>query len=227
VIDAGHDGRSPIDAANVLLAQWPGRQVNTDDAALAEQLLLSGAATVRHSFVMRCSPLHADLIDPNPTRLRLADLPRTGDPELWARILPSWRAAFPPEHPDHLAVDDADAIAFFLPLIDGTELGPLHRASTLVVDQAGVPIAGIIINVRSHERWGGPWIADFWRDPSLRGHGIGSMLISRVKRLLAEDCYDALSLAVTDGNDARRAYEHEGFVDVLESWSLRLPDEAS
>ncbi len=227
MIAARLDGRTAVDAANDLIAHWPGQQVTTDEAALAEHLRLSGATTVRHSFVMRCSPLDADLIDPSPSRLRLADLPRTADPGLWAPILPSWRAAFPPEHPDHLAVDDADAIAFFLPLIDGTELGPLHSASTLLIDQAGVPVAGIIINVRSHERWGGPWIADVWRDPSLRGEGVGSMLLRRAKALVAEDGYDALSLAVTAGIDAHRAYEREGFTVVLESWRLQLPGEAT
>lgn len=190
MIDAGHDGR----------------------------LLSEAAATpVRHSFVMRCSALASAVSHPLPSRLRTADLPHSADHALWAPILPSWCAAFPPDHPDHFPGDDTAAIGFLMPLIDGSELGPMHRSSTLLVDESGVPVAGMIVTVRSDEQWDGPWIADLWRDPALRRTGVGPMLISRAKGLLAADGHATLSLAVTKGNDAKRSYEREGFSVVRES----------
>lgn len=198
MIDAGHDGRTPSEAA---------------------------AASVRHSFVMRCSTVDSAIIHPPVPRLRPADLPRIGELAAWAPILPSWRAAFPPDHPDHFPGDDAAAVGFLMPLIDGSELGPMHRASTLLVDESDVPVAGIIVTLRSDDQWVGPWIADIWRDPALRGNGVGPLLITRAKELLAEDGHATLSLAVTKGNHAKRAYEREGFSVVRESWVVRLPGE--
>ena len=63
---------------------------------------------------------------------------------------------------------------------DGTELGRLHPASTLLVDSGDRPVAGIMVNVRLQDPpWGGPWIADIWRDPSLRGETAPSIPAGR------------------------------------------------
>jgi ribosomal protein S18 acetylase RimI-like enzyme len=153
-----------------------------------------------------------------------AELPTTRDPSAWAAILPSWRAAFPPDHPDHFDGDDAKAIAFLLRLVDGSELGPMHRSSTLLLDQSGEAVAGILVSIRPQDPpWGGAWIADIWRDPRLVGCGVGPALIDNAKALLAEDGHVSLSLAVTHGNPARRGYERAGFRVVVESQTLRLP----
>ncbi len=183
-----------------------------------------GAAPKRHAFVMKC-----DLrLHPSAERgfggLVLAPMPTDPDPRVWEPILPSWRAAFPPDHPDHFAGDDVQAIAFHLRLVDGSELGPLHRSTTLLVDDRQRAVAGIIVNVRPQDPpWGGAWIADLWRDPSLRGTGIGPALIDHAKRLLLEDGHASLSLAVTASNPARRSYELAGFRVLIESQTLRLP----
>jgi ribosomal protein S18 acetylase RimI-like enzyme len=154
----------------------------------------------------------------------MASLPCDPDPHEWTQILPSWRAAFPPDHPDHFPGDDDAAIAFLMRLVDGSELGPLHRSTTLLVDEAGRAVAGVVVNLRPQDPpWGGAWIADIWRDPALRGTGLGTTLIDHVKSLLLEDGHAKLTLAVTSGNDARRSYERAGFRVVVESQTLRLP----
>ncbi len=163
------------------------------------------------------------LVDIDP-RFSRQSLPSTTDPQVWAPILPSWRAAFPPDHPDHFDGDDPLAIAFLRRLVDGSELGPLHRSTTLLVDESGTPVAGIMVNIRSQDPpLGGPWIADIWRDPALRGTGVGAMLISHAKRLLSEDGYACLGLAVTAGNPARATYQAQGFRTVTESQTVLLP----
>jgi len=108
--------------------------------------------------------------------------------------------------------------------VDGSELGPLHRSTTLLADEADTPVAGIMVNIRSHDPpLGGPWIADIWRDPSLRGTGVGALLIGHAKRLLTEDGYPCLGLAVSAGNPARATYRLQGFRTVTESQTVLLP----
>jgi ribosomal protein S18 acetylase RimI-like enzyme len=173
--------------------------------------------------------MQCDLRQNSPTGstvggLTMASLPCDPDPHEWTQILPSWRAAFPPDHPDHFPGDDDAAIAFLMRLVDGSELGPLHRSTTLLVDEAGRAVAGVVVNLRPQDPpWGGAWIADIWRDPALRGTGLGTTLIDHVKSLLLEDGHAKLTLAVTSGNDARRSYERAGFRVVVESQTLRLP----
>ena len=226
IADLAHvvSGRSVSEAAAVACARLPGWLLSTDDLALAGRLVMAGAKPRRHAVIMQC-----DLRAPTPMaslvpHLRLVPLPTTRTDAAWARILPSWRAAFPEDHPDHFAGDDRTAIQFVMRLVDGSELGPMHRSTTLLVDDAGVPVAGIIVNIRQKDPpWGGPWISDLWRDPALRGSGVGPMLLSRAKGLLAEDGHVCLGLAVSAGNAARRTYLTEGFHTVLESQTVLLP----
>ena len=49
------------------------------------------------------------------------------------------------------------------------------------------------------------------------------MLISHAKRLLSEDGYACLGLAVTAGNPARATYQAQGFRTVTESQTVLLP----
>jgi len=108
--------------------------------------------------------------------------------------------------------------------VDGSEMGPLHRSSCLLVDRNGRALAGIIVNIREEDPpWGGPWISDIWRDPSLRGSGVGPSLIDRAKAQLVEDGYFHLTLAVTATNEAARTYEREGFTLVMDSKHLSIP----
>lgn len=159
-----------------------------------------------------------------PDGLTLDALPDEGDRASWLAMLPSWREAFPPDHPDHFEGDDAAAMAFLRRLVDGSELGPLHPASAVVRDVDGRPLAGVLVNLRAGgPPWGGPWIADLWRDPGLRGAGVGAFLIGHVQQALARDGHSSVTLKVTHGNPARRSYERAGFRVVLESQTVALP----
>jgi ribosomal protein S18 acetylase RimI-like enzyme len=216
--------RSTSDAARAVIAQLPGWLISTDDLSLAGSLIKAGATPKRHAFVMQCdlrlhpgSALADDRFTPSP-------LPGRADAGAWASILPSWRAAFPRDHPDHFAGDDKTAVDFILRLVEGTELGPLHRSSTLLRGPDGRCTAGILVNVRPQEPpLGGAWIADVWRDPELRGTGVGGLLIQHAKRLLAEDGHVSLGLAVSAGNPAKGTYEAQGFRTVTQGHTLLLP----
>ena len=219
-------GRTAADAAAAVLADpdLAGWLLSTDNPSLAARLIRVGAKPRRHAFVMQC-----DLREPfgepvTDTRFTLAPMPDAGDRAAWEAVLPSWRDAYPADHPDHFPGDDDTAVAFLRRLVDGTELGRLHPASTLLTDSDGRPVAGIMVNVRLQDPpWGGPWIADIWRDPSLRGDGVGSVLIGHACRALAEDGFATLGLTVTHGNPARRSYERAGFRVVVESQTVLLP----
>ena len=220
-------GRTATDAAAAVVGEpgLSGWLLSTENLALAACLVRLGAAPKRHALVMQCDLRENPAVGGIDGRFTVTPLPRDPDSALWSAILPSWRLAFPEDHPDHFAGDDAKAIAFHLRLVDGSELGPLHRSSTLLLDEGGQAVAGIMVNIRPQDPpWGGAWIADIWRDPSLRGSGVGGTLIDYAKVLLGEDGYAKLTLAVTSGNPARRSYERAGFKVAIESQTLRLPD---
>jgi GNAT superfamily N-acetyltransferase len=217
-------GRTLQDAALAATGQLPGWLLATDDEALAGHLVRAGARPQRHALVMQCDLRELHTSVPIDGRFSCGPLPTLPDAPEWRAILPSWRAAFPGDHPDHFDGDDATAISFLLRLVDGTELGPMHRSTTLLYDPEGAPVAGVIVNIRTQDPpWGGPWIADIWRDPRLRGTGIGAMLICHAQYLLAEDGHVSLGLAVTAGNPARGSYEARGFRTVSESQTVLLP----
>ncbi len=217
-------GRTAADAAAAATDQLPGWLLYTDDAGLAARLVGLGAARKRDAHVMQCDLREPVAEEGEPDeRFSFAALPTDPASDRWAAILPSWRAAFPPDHPDHFDGDDRSSIAFLMRLVDGSELGPLHRSTALLVRE-GAPVAGIMVNIRPQEPpRGGAWIADIWRDPSLQGTGVGPLLIRHAKRLLCEDGHNSLTLAVTAGNPARFTYEAEGFRTVLESHTVLLP----
>lgn len=219
-------GRTSADAAAAVLADpsLAGWLLSTDNPSLAARLIRDGAKPRRHAFVMQCDLRTPTAEPPIDTRFTTAPMPAPDDRAGWEAVLPSWRAAFPPDHPDHFPGDDDTAIAFLRRLVDGSELGRLHPASMLLVDATERPVAGIMVNVRLQDPpWGGPWIADIWRDPALRGEGIGPLLIGSACRALAGDGFASLGLAVTHGNPARRSYERAGFRVVIESQTVLLP----
>ena len=221
-------GRTAQEAAAVACAQLPGWRITTADPSLSDALVAAGAEFRRRALIMQCRLAEGASREPDLRPFEARPLPSTtSDPALWAPILPSWRAAFPPGHPDHLDVDEAGALAFFAPLIDGTEMGPLHRSTCVVADPDGRVGAGIVVNVRSRDaRAGGPWISDIWRDPGLRGTGIGARLIERAQHQLAADGFTTLTLAVTRGNNAERSYSAAGFTLLMDSRILVIPGEA-
>lgn len=186
----------------------------------------AGATLTRRAFIMTADLSPSTGREDPLDAFDLLPMPTTTGVDAWRPVLDSWRDAFPPGHPDHVDMsDDTDAVQFFAKLVDGTEMGPLHRSSCLLANAAGRALAGIIVNVLDGEPpRGGPWISDIWRDPALRGSGVGPGLIERAKRLLADDGYTTLTLAVTATNDAYRGYLRSGFSLVIDSRTLQIPD---
>lgn len=219
-------GRGPDEAAAAAIADphLRGWLLTTDDSRLSGHLVKAGGAPRRHAVLMRCDLRAIEPSAPCPVGLVPGALPASDDLPAWESMLPSWRHAFPPDHPDHFAGDDRAALAFLRRLVDGTELGPLHRSSLALHSHDGRALAGVLVNVRGGEPpWGGPWIADIWRDPDLRGRGAGTFLISHVQHALATDGFTSVTLKVTHGNPARRSYERAGFRVVVELHTVALP----
>ncbi|MDI1290246.1 MAG: GNAT family N-acetyltransferase [bacterium] len=208
------------------MSQFTGWSLDTQDSSLAHALVNSGATLTRHALIMSCPLDRIGPARPFSEGFELGDVPTTSEVSQWLPVLQSWQAAFPPGHPDYLDMSDPPtAVQFFMRLVDGSEMGPLHRSSCLLIDADGRARAGIIVNIRAGDPpSGGPWISDIWRDPSLRGSGVGPSLIDRAKSQLVEDGYSALTLAVTATNDAARTYEREGFALVMDSKHLSIPD---
>lgn len=216
-------GRRPQEAASAAARQLPGWLLATEDNHLTGALVLAGAIIKRHAVLMHCDLRQPAAPVPVDPRFTFTDFPADQRSPLWTTILPSWRAAFPPEHPDHFPGDDATAIDFIMRLTDGSELGPMHRSSALLTDAEGRSVAGIMVNIRPHEPpWGGAWIADLWRDPQVHASGVGHLLITHAKHLLADDGYVRLALAVTAGNPAQRTYQAEGFTVLTEAQTVLL-----
>ncbi len=214
-------------AARAAVGQLPGWLLQTEDFGLAAALIKAGARPVRHAFAMqsdlRCYPRP----QPAPPGLHAVPLDADCSDEEWADVLPSWHAAFPPDHPDHFRGDDAAAIEALRLLVSGAEIGPMHASSTLVRDDAGSVVAGIIITVNSADPpWNGPWVGDLWRDPSIRGTGVGGWLLGQAQHHLADDGFVSLGLAVSASNPARRTYEAAGFRVVAETQTVQLPADA-
>ena len=202
----------------------PSWRLSTGDDPLAEGLVAAGAQVERRAHVLRVDLSRPAADEPVLTPLVAQPVPLDRDPVAWRPILPSWHAAFPPGHPDHLAIDEEESIEFFMRLVDGSDMGVLHRSACVVADPSGRIVAGIMVNVRPDPPpWGGAWIADIWRDPSMHGSGLGSRLIARAMHQLAQDGLPSLTLAVTQGNDAMRVYERLGFLAVTNWTTVRIP----
>jgi len=141
-----------------------------------------------------------------------------------ADILSSWRLAYPPGHPDHLAGDDAHVIGVDLdPFLSGTVIGPVMACSG-VIEEDGLVVAACIVNERDgRPPMGGPWIGDVFRHPGATYAGLGAILIRRALALGAASGIEAVGLAVSEGNPARRVYSRLGFELTDSSISVLVP----
>ena len=218
-------GRTSDDAARALALQCPSSFVSTLDLHLAAALRAIGAAPTRHVHVMvaptRPNPKSSEPALPASLEIAFRDFAEFD----WADILPSWKAAYAPGHPDYEPGDDEDLIeAELRPYVEHEALGPVHRSTTLAVVEGRVA-AAIVISLRPEPvPFGGPWITEVWRDPSSPLRGLGAALVERALTMLCADGFETLGLAVTDGNPARHVYERLGFEPSLESWTYLLPD---
>lgn len=213
-------GVSVAEAVSDLLAALPGAFASTTDPDLAAALLDAGAERIRHAHQMRL----ALPVDPHDEVEFLPFAPDATPPVPWKAVIPSFEAAYPPDHPDHMPGGAALIDSYLVPYTAGAQLGPLIcHASALALrdgmDDRGYVYGGILIVDRPGE---GPWVCDIWRDPGPEYAGTGGALLRWAAARL--DGFDALGLVVTVGNDAAlRAYERVGFTIESTAWTVRLP----
>ncbi|WP_208630182.1 GNAT family N-acetyltransferase [Amycolatopsis kentuckyensis] len=198
-------------AADVALREMSG-WVATAPRSLAEELVARGARLVRAAHRMTCDlsrPREGGESSASPLRCE----PFAGPVD---DLIPAWRAAYAPGHPDyrHEYEDLAAVRDRFEALVAGTAYGPLSPLSG-VVRHDGVVVAGLLINDFPGEvPWGGFLITDLFRHPAYPG--AGTLLLRWTLARAAAAGLGVVGLVVTDGNPARRLYERHGF-EVFES----------
>jgi GNAT superfamily N-acetyltransferase len=161
-----------------------------------------------------------DWADPEtPRGVRLGPVDRDA-----GALLAAYAAAYPPEHPDwRHEGPPGDLEADLAGVVEGTALGPLLAASRLALDAGGVPVGAVLVTDPGGDPpFGGPWIAQLFRDPAPALAGTGRALLCSALARATIAGLPALSLAVTDGNPAVRLYDALGFERVLSSFSVDL-----
>ncbi|MGP4016033.1 GNAT family N-acetyltransferase [Saccharopolyspora sp. 5N708] len=206
------------DALELLRAELPGWHVLVTEAEGAV-LLRAGARLRRHAHAMR-RDLRSDapprewarLVPAEPLRVVACDRPA-------AQLLPAWREAFPPEHPDQVSGDAQQVLTELLqPLLSGRVLGPVLACSALVVDAEDRVVAGLVVN----DRGGTPWVGDVFRRQAAEFAGLGGLLLRRALAWLSARGWPEVGLAVTVGNPARDLYERLGFSVTDTTMTLAL-----
>ena len=210
-------------AADAVVDQLAGWNLTTTDDQLASELIARGASTLRYYALLTCN-LNASPPLTFPRRqLVLDEQQLTPDFVATRELVTLIRRAYPPGHPDQELGSDEEIVSDVTRALHGDRLGPLMPQSRLLLD-AGRPVALAIVNrVPGVAPTGGAWLTDLCRDPDASYAGVGRSLLLDV----LEDCRTAgeasMSLAVTDGNPARRIYEAVGFSLVATTRKLRLP----
>lgn len=208
-------GVSVAEAVSDLLAALPGGFASTTDPALAAALLDAGAEQIRHSHQMRLALPVATYDDPEFVTFA----PDASPPVPWIEVLPSFVAAYPHDHPDHMPGGAVLIDSYLVRYTAGAELGPLICSASALAMRDGHVYGGILIVDRPGE---GPWVCDIWRDPGSEYAGTGAALLRWAAAQLKG--YDSLGLVITVGNDAAlRSYERVGFVLESTAWTVRLP----
>ncbi|GAA3757514.1 GNAT superfamily N-acetyltransferase [Spinactinospora alkalitolerans] len=211
------------DPAGLVLELLPGWIVS-GTVELGEGLVKRGGRLMRHAHTMRrdlvADPPHPGWAGSAPgpgTRITACD--RRAE-----EIFPAWRAAFPPGHPDHHSCGDEEALTGKLaPLLAGRVLGPLLPCSALAVDARDRVVAGVLVN----DNGGLPWVGELFRRPGPAHAGLGALLLRRALARAAADGLAALHLVVSDGNPARRLYDHLGFRPIRTSMTVAVPEDSS
>jgi hypothetical protein len=189
--------------AEVLPARMRGWFVSAPEE-LCQELIERGAHLVRYAHVM-CYDLRIRENPPAqaPEGFRFVPCDRAPDD-----VLPAWRAAFPPEHPDHYTRSDEEILRDeLIPLFEGKLIGPLLPCASLVVDSEDRVVAGMVVN-----DWDGiSWIANGFRHPVNAPRGTGAALLHHVAWKAEADGLETLVGTVSHTNPALRTWKRLGF----------------
>jgi hypothetical protein len=213
------DGVAPERAAAEAMVQLRGWRV-AGEPALGELLVAAGARLRRHAHVLSRDlvrdPAPREWLEPPlPPGYRLTSADRPG-----SDLAASYRAAYPPGHPDAGDMPDRperelDAI------LAGRLMGPLLRCSGLVVRDDGTVAGAVLVTAQPGEPpVAGPWITEVHRHPDAAG--TGGPLLRRMLALATRDGLPAISLAVTHANPARGVYAALGFTEAFEAYSVQI-----
>jgi GNAT superfamily N-acetyltransferase len=201
--------------ADLILTDLAGWAVSCDET-LGRELVARGAVPVRHGHRMSrdlntdpAPSFWASLDPPPPIRIAV-ELPTP------RALLPTWRAAYPPSHPDHFPGDDDTVLSErLIPLYGGQLHGPLlHHLTALDGDRV---VAASVVN---HVPGAGPWLTELFRHPAASYAGLGTLLLRRTLSWASH----TLSLVVTRTNPARRLYERHGFRLTQTFLTVVIPD---
>ncbi len=212
-------------AVEVILTDLAGWSLTTTHEALAEALVADGARPVRHFALMSCDLTTADLSDDGDARLASLDVrPFSSSDSVPTGVIELVRAAYPPGHPDVELGSDDDIVRDIERAQGGGRMGPMLDTSRLVFDRDRLVALVLINRVPGLPPLGGPWVTDICRDPDPAYSGLGRALLAQTLLASREAGEQAISLAVTEGNSARRLYESLGFSVVVTTRKVRIPD---
>lgn len=198
----------------------------TASSELSGELIARGARAMKEGHRMSRDlvkdppPNHwADLEAPERARITPANRPAED-------LLTCWRAAYPPEHPDHFPGSDEEAVRDQLgPLLTGNLHGPLLPESALAVDTTGGVVGCILVNqTEGTPPYGGPWVTELFRVPGPTFAGLGSLLLKLAIGRAAVNGLPAIGLVVTLHNPAYGLYQAHGFRVVDHFRSVEIPE---
>ncbi|MEU6429910.1 GNAT family N-acetyltransferase [Microbispora sp. NPDC046973] len=202
-------------AVDAIMAKLPGWAV-VGPVDLGEALVARGARVRRHAHEMTCELRTAPPAEAGaPDGFRFTPCDRPAE-----EVFAAWRAAYPPDHPDHRNVDDAAALRDILtPLLEGKVIGEILPCSLLAVDRDDAVAGGVLVTAFR----GRPWVAEVFRHPARTPSGLGARMLAAARDEAAAGGWERLGLAVSDGNPARRVYERLGFTLVGSSMTVVIP----
>lgn len=215
----------PVDdvqvVAQAVVRELSGWNLTTADHTLASVLTEQGADEVRRFAVMTIDPSGASAAPLIDGRFEVQRL--RADSELPVGMVELVRGAYPPGSPDQDLGSDDEILRDLHQALTGVRLGELMPSSRIVLE-SGRPVAVALVNrVPGPPPVGGPWLTDLFRHPDAAYAGLGRALLGQVLDAVRTAGEPALSLAVTEGNSARRLYESLGFRVVADLRKLWIP----
>jgi hypothetical protein len=173
--------------------------------ALGRALQARGARLYRHSHAYTHDLAALPELEATTYELTPVDRPAR-------ELLPVYREAFGPSHPDRMEAGEA---AKHLEGIVAGKLGGLLGGSGLAIEDDRV-VAAILIGTITDAPppFGGPWIMEVFSTAPGAGRALLKRALHRTQ--------GSLGLAVTAGNPAIRVYEDLGFRRTLTTYSVDL-----